>query len=421
MPQLRLVAADQVAGAVHVHDPQEGRPIASLTGRHLSEHAGFLRLRGGRVAFVDDLAGALVVLDPFAGEGRPAVPVTVPVAVPGEHLAADPTGRFLAVSTGCGRSPEPWSDLLTVVDLAAAPQPRAVRVRTRTGEPGVAVLGPADDPLMVVRERMPGALAVHRLTGLLAAGPGCPAVEPSTRLPLPDDGHGDAADPATGRVFTATEDGVAVAVRDGRTLTAGPSLAWHGDGDGREGGREGGRGYFLRLDPARRTLWSTVRGGPPEPDQWPRWTNHAWWHRIDEGRTGRLDLGPGLVFRLALSRTRAAFTRIHPSGDELVLVDRDTTGPHGPRVRARLPLPPMDGAPREGCTPWDGVQRRAVAASPAADPVAVSRGGHGEIHLYDASCGAFLRTVTTPTPLDEGGHLALVAKDDGAEGDTIGR
>jgi hypothetical protein len=80
----------------------------------------------------------------------------------------------------------------------------------------------------------------------------------------------------------------------------------------------------------------------------------------------------------------------------------------------------MDGAPRRGGTPWDGVQRRSVAASPACGLVAATRGGHGEIHLVDTAGGP-PRTVTVPTPLDEGGHLALVARGDGAEGDTVGR
>lgn len=29
--------------------------------------------------------------------------------------------------------------------------------------------------------------------------------------------------------------------------------------------------------------------------------------------------------------------------------------------------------------------------------------------------------MTTPTPLDEGGHLALIGTDDGAEADAVGR
>ncbi|MGK5632005.1 hypothetical protein [Streptomyces sp. URMC 123] len=454
----RLVAADHVAGVVQVFEPHGGRLLARLEGRHLSEHAGFLRLPGGRLAFVDDLAGEVVLLDPFAaGAGRPLVSATVPVAVPAEHLATDPSGRFLAVSTGCGPHAEPWSDLLTVVDLTpdGGGPPRAVRVRTRVGEPGVAFLGAygsgerghergygaghgyghehgygagearasartdaaGSPPLLVMRHRMPGSLGAYRLDALFRAGPGCPLVEPCDTLPLPDDGHGDAVDPLTGRLFTATEDGVRTAVRAGAgRLAAGPGLPWDACG------RAGGRGYYLRPDPAHRTLWSTVRGGPADPGRWPEWTNDAWWHRLDEGRTGRLPLGPGLVFRLALTADRAAFTRIHPRGDELVLVDSAFADARGvPQVTARIPLPAMDGAPREGGTPWDGVQRRAVAASPGADLLAVTRGGHGEIHLIGATTARVLRTLRTDGALHEGGHLALVTRGDGGSGDTVGR
>ncbi|MYS28893.1 hypothetical protein GTW38_18540, partial [Streptomyces sp. SID7804] len=66
------------------------------------------------------------------------------------------------------------------------------------------------------------------------------------------------------------------------------------------------------------------------------------------------------------ARHHTAFTRIHPDGDELVLLGADDT------VR-RVPLPAMDGAPRRGGTPWEGVQRRAVAASPDSGWVAVTR------------------------------------------------
>lgn len=119
---------------------------------------------------------------------------------------------------------------------------------------------------------------------------------------------------------------------------------------------------------------------------------------------------------------RRVFARVHPDGDELVLLRTDSGDPY---VTARLPLPAMDGAPRPGGTPWDGVQRRAIAASPGSPLVAVTRGGHGEIHLIDADAapGASspVTTVKVPTPLNDGGHLALVCPGDGAHGDPVGR
>ncbi|GAA3389403.1 hypothetical protein [Streptomyces roseoviridis] len=392
-----LLVSDHIAGAVYVVSVPDGTVTARLTGRQLSEHAGFLALPGGRVACVDDRRGELLVLDPFGDE---LVERAVPVAVPAEHLACDPAGRLLAVTTGLGRNSTPWSDVLTVVDLADGD---AARVRTRAGEPGVTVLG-GDDPLVVLRHREPGALAAHRFADLLAAPPGCPVVTPHALLPLPDDGHGDAQDPAARRVFAATGEGVHTARGKDGGLVAGTPIPWGSPA----------RGWYLRLDTRRRALWSTLRGGAPDPLAWPEWTNEAWCHDLETGRTSRTGLGPGLVFRLALARSHTAFTRVHPDGDELVLLGPDDT-------TRRVPLPAMDGAPRRGGTPWEGVQRRAVAASPGSDWVAVSRGGHGEVHLVDAWTGHERTRVRLGTPLDHGGHLMMVAPGDGAEGDPVGR
>ncbi|MFF2846498.1 hypothetical protein ACFVT5_09205 [Streptomyces sp. NPDC058001] len=424
----RLLVADQVAGFIRVLSLPDGRETGRIEGRHLAEHAGFLALPRGRTAFVDDLAGELVVLDPYGPDaGRPLVETAVPVATPAEHLAADPSGRLLAVTTGLGRNEEAWSDVLTAVDLRSGGGPRAVRVRTRTGEPGVTVLGAegaehpgaegsmpvtgtatdAPDALVVLRHREPGSLTAYRHTDLLAAPSGCPRVAPVHEVRLPDDdGHGDAYDPVTGRLFAAARSGVHRARREGASLVADAPLSWGGQG----------RGYYLRLDPVRRALWSCVRGGPSDPGRWPEWTNDAWWYALDSGRTGRLPLGPGLVFRLAVAARRVAYARVHPDGDELILV-----APEAPVVTARVPLPAMDGAPRAGGTPWDGVQRRAVAASPGGDLVAVTRGGHGEIHVVDTVTAAVVATLSVPTPLDDGGHLALVSPGDGSERDPVGR
>ncbi|MGP4110802.1 hypothetical protein ACTWP5_07780 [Streptomyces sp. 4N509B] len=393
-----LLVSDHVAGHVHVLTVPDGIETGRLTRRHLSEHAGFLALPGGRTACVDDRRGELLVLAPF---GHALVEATIPVAVPAEHLAVDPSGRWVAVTTGLGRNDGPWSDLLTVVDLATGD---AARTRTRVGEPGVTVLG-GGDPLVVLRHREPGALAVHRFADALGAPPGCPPLVPHASLPLPDDGHGDAHAPHSGQVFAATGEGVRPARRDGDALVPEPVIPWGSPA----------RGWYLRLDPRRRTLWSTLRGGPTDPQRWPEWTNQAWRHDLETGRTTLTELGTGLVFRLALARDHAAFTRIHPDGDELILLHADGTTAH------RLPLPAMDGAPRRGGTPWEGVQRRAVAASPGADWIAVTRGGHGEVHLVDARTGGEAGRVTLDTPLHHGGHATLRTRTDEAEGDPVGR
>ncbi|MFD9717207.1 hypothetical protein [Streptomyces sp. NPDC059076] len=403
-----LVVADQVAGSLRILNLPDGQESSVIDGRHLAEHAGFLALPRSRTAFVDDRAGELVVLDPYGpAHGRPLIETTVPVAVPAEHLAADPTGTRLAVTTGLGHHEEAWSDLVTAVDLRAPGGPDAVRFRARTGEPGVTLTG-SDDPLIVLRHREPGLLAAYRHTDALGTTPGCPRPEPRSTLSLPDDdGHGDAHDPYTRRLFAAAGSGVHRMRYEGADLVPEAPLPWIGPG----------RGYYLRLDPARRLLWSGIRSGPPEPDQWHRWDNDAWWHHLDSGHTGRLPLGPGLVFRLAVAARHIAYARVHPDGDELVLVEPGQS----PRISARIALPAMSGAPQQGTTPWDGVQRRAIAASPAGSLIAVTRGGHGEIELVDADRPDQRHTLTVPTPLDEGGRLTLLYPDDPAHADTVGR
>ncbi|MFB8775215.1 hypothetical protein [Streptomyces broussonetiae] len=393
-----LLVSDHVEGCAHLVTVPDGTEVARLTGRHLSEHAGFLALPGGRVACVDDRRGELLVLDPHASG---PVTAAIPVAVPAEHLAADPSGRWIAVTTGLGRNAAPWSDLLTVVDLATGD---SSRVRTRVGEPGVTVLG-SEDPVVVLRHREPGALAVHRCADLLTAPPGCPPVEPCAALPLPDDGHGDAQDPRERRVFAATGEGVHRARWTGDRLVAEPVIRWGAPA----------RGWYLRLDTRHRALWSTLRGGPADPVRWPEWTNLAWRHGLDTGTTALTDLGPGLVFRLALARGHTAFARIHPTGDELVLLAADGS-------TRRVPLPAMDGAPRHGGTPWEGVQRRAVAAAPTSDWVAVTRGGHGEVHLVDVATGTETARLKLDTPLHHGGHAVLLPQPHGRDaGDPVGR
>ncbi|MFC7466673.1 hypothetical protein ACFQVA_01965 [Actinomadura keratinilytica] len=64
-----------------------------------------------------------------------------------------------------------------------------------------------------------------------------------------------------------------------------------------------------------------------------------------------MPLGPGLVFRLAVAVRHVAFARVHPDGDELVLLAAPTGRGERPYVAARLPSPrwpvrPGPAAPR---------------------------------------------------------------------------
>ncbi|RPF20620.1 hypothetical protein [Myceligenerans xiligouense] len=386
----------------------EGRPLRPDDGdarrATLAEHAGVLRLpagapHGARAVFVDDALGTLVVLDD-AGEAT-----RIPVAIPGEHLAADPSGRYVVCTTGCGASAEPWSDLVTVADLA---ERTAVRVRVRTGEPGAAVVRDTTtgEPVVVLRHRAPGEVEAIGLRQLLDAGPHCPRVRGNVAPMTGDLGHGDAVDHAAGVVHLATEAGIErfeIADAVPRRLETWP---WPG----------GGRAWFLRFDPATRTLTGSLRGGEPDPAAWHRWTNRVATWRADDGEATVTPAGDGLVFRPDIRDGVVAWTVVHPDGDRLMIRQPDGD-------RTEVELPPMSAGPRPGATPWDPVdgrpaQRRAIALIDAGR-AAVTRGGDGELHLVGR--GGVEATIAVGTPLDEGGHLAALPGQPSASVDGIGR
>ncbi|KGJ71603.1 hypothetical protein GY21_21060, partial [Cryobacterium roopkundense] len=285
----RLVVADQKAGALYVVDPRTCQILRHDTETVLAEHAGFLPLPHGRLAYIDDGAGELVVLNVFTNsqDWRESA---VSVAIPGEHLAASSTGRFIAVTTGLGRDWQPWSDLVTLVDRHGA-RPRSRRIRTRRGEPGVVIardMGEADaSPALVIRHREPGSLEMIGVAAVQSADAHGPVLR-GDLTELPDDGHGDAYDPLTGMIFNATGSGVYRHTLENGVLVAHPTVPWNVPG----------RAYFVRFCPRDRCLFAVVRGGDPDPKNWQVWTNHLWRYSLDTHSISTAPIGPGLVFRL---------------------------------------------------------------------------------------------------------------------------
>lgn len=367
----------------------------------LAEHAGVLRLPAGapaRAVLADDARGALVVVrhDGVADE--------LPAAIPAEHLACDATGRYVACTTGLGASGEPWSDLVTVADLATG---EVLRFRVRVGEPGVAIVGDeTTGPVVVLRHREPGAVEAIPLASIRAAGAHCPVVR-GELLPLAGDhGHGDALDQRTGVLHCATETGIERVQVAGGALRRLATWPWPVEG----------RAWFLRLDPVRRQLLAALRGGPQDPSLWPAWRNHVARWDIDAGAVEVWPTGDGLVFRPDLLDDHVAWTVVHPDGDQLL--HRDPTG----RITTTA-LPAMSAGPRPGATPWDPVegrpaQRRAVALLDGSR-TAVTRGGDGQLHVVEG--GRIIVTLEVGTPLDEGGHLAFLPAEPPALVDGIGR
>jgi hypothetical protein len=396
-----LVLADHRAGRWRTFDP--GTSPGPWSSATLAEHAGVLALPAGapggaRSVFADDALGTLVVLD-GAGQAR-----RVPIAIPAEHLACDPTGRYVVVTTGLGASWEPWSDLVTVVDLADESGTTAVRVRVRTGEPGVAIVPDTGTggPMVVLRHREPGEAEVIPLDDLLHAGPHCPVVR-GERLKLAGDlGHGDAVDHRSGVVHLSTEAGIErLRVTEGlpERLETWP---WPVPG----------RAYFLRLDPTAGIV-GAVRGADSDAGQWHTWTNHVVRWSLD-GSAEVTRTGEGLLFRPDAFDGTVAWTVVHPDGDRLGMLA-------GGRL-SEVELPPMSAAPRPGVAPWDPVgdrsaQRRALALV-SGDLAAVTRGGDGELHLVRGT--GIESTLDLGSPFDEGGHLAVIRAPE-ARVDGVGR
>ncbi|MEU0265220.1 hypothetical protein [Nocardioides sp. NPDC006303] len=384
-----LVLADHRAGRWRTSEP--GGAPGPWSRATLAEHAGVLTLPAGvpggaRAVFADDALGTLVVID-GAGQAR-----RVPVAIPAEHLACDPTGRYVVVTTGLGASWDPWSDLVTVVDLADPSGTTAVRVRVRTGEPGVVIVPDVGtgEPMVVLRHREPGEAEVIALHDLLRAGPHCPVVR-GERLKLAGDlGHGDAADHRSGVVHLSTEAGVErLRVTGGRPERL-ETWPWPVPG----------RAYFLRFDPALGIICS-VRGADSDAERWDTWTNHLVCWTLD-GAVEVIRTGDGLVFRPDATGGTVAWTVVHPDGDRLAMLTDGRLSEVG--------LPPMSAAPRPGVAPWDPVgdrsaQRRALALV-SGDLAAVTRGGDGELHLVRRS--GIESTIDLGSPFDEGGHLGVI-------------
>lgn len=405
-----LVVADQRAQTIGFIDPASQEITGWILGVVLAEHAGILPLGNGRCAWVDDAGGSLVVMDPFAAtstDPAAAIEHRISVAIPGEHLACDPAGRFIAISTGLGQSWEPWSDLLSVVDLRAAAGPYSRRIRTRAGEPGVVVAATPDGPRAVLRHREPGAIESISIDAILTDGVHCPPLRGGIHEAVGTEGHGDAYDPATGTLFVATERGLECFDVRGPVPVPLPMRPWEA----------AGRAYFLRHCPRRRLLVAVLREGGEHPRRWDAWGNTLWVHDIDANTSRSAPLGDGMIFRFALTGTAIAVARIHPDGDDLRVYDAKSL-----QERGRWSLPPMDQAPRRGAEPWDNADRRAISASGSNEWVAVTRGGHGEVHLVDTGVpGSALVTMEVPTPLNDGGHLAWLNRATVGPGDTVGR
>lgn len=402
-----LVVADHRADARY-HLPDGATALRKVGRGCAAEHAGLLALPAGtphgfRYVFVDDAGGTAV----FVGDDGDRA---VSVAIPGEHLACTPDGRFLAVTTGFGANPDPWSDLVTIVDVTTL---RSTRVRVRAGEPGLVLAHDqvTGDVVVVLRHREPGGLEAIPLQRILAAGPHCPRVRGTVITDIGDLGHGDAYDPRTGVIMVATESGLErFTVADGHIQRL-EAVAWPVPG----------RAYHLRVDPRRRIVGGALRGGPQDPAKWTAWNNWLFEMSLDDTTMRCAAIGDGLVFRPALIADGLAATVIRGAGDDSLTVWRPDTDPH-PSTTA---LAPMCEPPRPGHAPWDGTadrpaQRRAVASD--GTRIAVTGGGSGIVEIWpEPDLSTAPLRIACPTPLHEGAQLAWICSPAPDLVDTVAR
>jgi len=396
-----LVVADAAADVVHLYDTSTMRLTATMEGVHLAEHPGIGALPDGRIVVTDDAADELLVIDPVAATtvdrfGLPGDPV---------HLATDPDGRYVAVSTARDDDAGVGADGFTLVELDSR---RRVDVPLTTGEPGVAIGG--SPPAVLHRNDDPGAIEAYPIESLLAGD-----LAPTSTVAIDAGGHGEAITPSA-RLAVATDGGIDV-VDVGADLDFVGQIPWAADG------RNGGRGYYARLDDDGRHAFSYLRIVPAPGDDaayaaWERWGNDLYVADLDELTATRVELGPGLVYRFWMAEDAAFYLRQHPDGDVLHVVGAERGADGFGDVVATIPLPPLAGGPLAGIEPWEAQGRR-VASNRDGTTAFVTDGGAGTIHVVDVARGAITTSVATPTPLSGGGYVAVVEA--GPVTDTLGR
>ncbi|WP_222844448.1 hypothetical protein [Saccharomonospora sp. CUA-673] len=392
----RLVVADYRAGRVYgcaARGAEGGTGARPLGCAVLAEHAGVLALppRSGVSegwAFADDRGGALVVHRGTVG----VAPQRIPVAIPAEHLACDPTGRYVVVTTGLGANADVWSDVVTVADLDTGD---SVRFRSRVGEPGVALVPDQGDgePVIVLRHREPGGIEAIPLGDARAVGSHVPELRGRVLTDLAADGHGDVVCHRTGIAATATSRGLERFVVE------------HGvpRGIGISPWPVPGRAFYLRFDPATGRAVGVVRGGPTSPTAWTSWTNHLVDIDLATGDTRSVDLPGGLAFRFALGGTRAAVATIHPDGDEVTIIER--SGAELRHVHA-VSLPGMSHPPRPGtCRGTRSAMRRPSGGRSPSTPPGSSWPSRG---AGTANCTCSATTGSGPSPCPRHSTRAVI-------------
>jgi Zn/Cd-binding protein ZinT len=388
--QTRLIVADPDAGGLTLYSVPEWQLVAEFADLTFADHPGYIVLPDGRVLFTTP-ENELIVLDATAATPRVLGRVTLPGAA--IHLAVDPDLEFVAISTMADEESGEGATTLTQVNLATF----TLTVQAiDSGEPGVLVGAEA----ILHRDGS----EIGRLQSFPLAGFGAHAADEAPYVDIGAYGHGEAL--VDDHAYILTDDGVDIVHVTGAELEHEAVLPWN------VSGREGGRGYYLRAD-AHGNLWSYLRivANPAEDAAWANWQdwqNDAYLIDTTKQAAQRFELGPGLVYRMALSSKYALYSRLHPDGDEAILVDADPTSATFAQIVARIGLPHPTEAPTAGVAPWEAAGQRITGITPDGAWGFVSSGGDGVVHVIDTAAQQIVGQIATPTALDGGGYLLVI-------------
>lgn len=391
----RLVVADAEAQHLYVLSVPNGEILADLSGVTFAEHSGFLPLDDGRVLFVDAVTEQLAVLDALAE--TPRIVRRIALGAAPVHLAVDRAQNWAAV-TGAGRF-----TLVRLDDYSSK------IVSITTGEPGVLLGG---EPVHLYhRNDSPPVLESYLMSALFTG-----TVEVVDTQAISEFPHGEAIVHAANKILAAADDGINVVPATNGTFGE-PVVIPYAVGD-----RSGGRAFYARLSADSRFLYSYLRNSGPNFDwAWRDWENDAFIVDVELDEAQRLEIGNGLVYRMADSRQYALFVQYHPDGDFAHLLDTDSDSPTFHTFIAKIPLEAMTSTPTGvDADPWSSTAFRIAGMLPSGELGFVTHGGDGKISIIDTARREVSAIISLPTSLDYGGYL-LGVEPGTAWSDTVGR
>lgn len=407
-----LIVADPVAEKLYVYHLPTLELAAEFEGLRLGTHAGFLPLKGDRVLFVheenlEEGEGELIVLK-LNLRGQPAIIGRAPVGAPASHIAVHPKMTY----TVAGSDDEERK--LSIVDLrplSSTAYDTLAFVSIDSLDPGVAIGGtpPVVYHRFINEDFTAGRLEAFPLANLLAGD-----FTPTGQVSLETPPHGEVISHKLKRFCSAIVEGFACTDIVGDSLLPGGLLPY----DTAE--RSGGQAFFARLADDQRFLYSYLRDSTTG-DTWPEAQNDAYIADLQSNQVTRLPLGPGWLFRFALSKRFALYNIVHPDGNAAHLLDTNPRSAAFLQVVATIPLDPPS-IPLDPNIPafQQGHAARRTAITPDGRWGFVSHGGEGVISVIDTAAEQVTRKLEIPTSLEGGGYLVAV-QPRMKLGDTIGR